>query len=319
MCHSYLTRCALALGAVIALSACDDGPTPPLSDPRGVLLVVQGAGRDAEIYAMRPDGSERRQLTRNTVFDGDPDWSPDGRRIVFVSAQDSTPGAPTRRIEIFVMNANGSGRRRLLEVTDAAYHPRWSPDGGRIAFERYDGDVGQIRPYVMNSDGSNVHLVTSAPGENFSVEWSPDGTRLLFLSNRAPRNWWTMYVMRADGSGEQQLAGDGACPTNVSAPRWSPDGSRIAYTCDAQGGAIYSIRADGTQPTLLSTPTSAPGTAPFFADGGPVWSPDGGQLAFTSRRDGDSHVYVKDMSSGAVSRLTSDGAGYLVAAWGSAP
>lgn len=302
----YVIHRAIALGVIMAIAACGDPFTQPLTDPRGLLLVVRGTGPAAEIYVIRPDGTERRQLTRNAVLDGVPDWSPDGRQIVFVSARDSTPGAPTRRPEIFLMNRDGSGVRRIHETTDVAWHPRWSPDGQRIAFERYDRSVSKFRPYVMNADGSNVQLLSSAPGENFSVEWSPVGTRLLFLSNRPPRFWWTMYVMRVDGSGEQQLAGDSACTTNVSDPRWSPDGSQIAYVCLSNSEpAIYTIRADGTDPVQL--------TAPGW---GPVWSPDGRELAFSSHRDGESHVYVRDMASGAVSRLTSDSADYLVWAWG---
>jgi Tol biopolymer transport system component len=176
----------------------------------------------------------------------------------------------------------------------------------------------------MNSDGSSVRLLTSSPVENFAPQWSPDGTRLLFLSNRAPRNWWTMYVISVDGSGERQLAGDEACPTNVSGPRWSHDGARIAYACDDNRfGGIFTIRADGTQPTLVST--SSPGVVGF--DIGPVWSPDGRQLAFTRfesepgtiNSPGQSfwRVHVVDLSTSAVTRV-SDGPVDVVYAWGAA-
>ena len=313
----------LPASAVFTLAACGDG-TAPLRDPRGVLLVVRGAGKESEIYAMRPDGSESRQLTQNAVFDDDADWSPDGGRIAFVSAQDSTPDAPTRRPEIFVMNADGSGMRRLLETAGTARHPRWSPDGRRIAFVRFDADPGGFRPYLMDSDGSNVRLLTASPAENFSPEWSPDGTRLLFLSNRPPRFWWTMYVISVDGSGERQLASDAACTTNVSGARWSPDGSRIAYACDGQFAGIYTIRADGTEPTLVST--SSPGMA--GTDIGPVWSPDGRRLAFTRLEAGSGPIglpeprrwraYVVDLSTGAVTRVTTDDANDVVHAWGDA-
>ena len=268
---------------------------------------------------MRPDGSESRQLTRNTFFDDDPDWSPDGRRIVLVSAQDSTPGAPTRRPEIFVMNADGSDMRRLLVTAGPARHPRWSPDGSRIAFAAYDAEVRGYRPYVINSDGSNVRLLTSSPVENFSPEWSPDGAQLLFLSNRPPRSWWTMYIIAADGSGERQLAGNAVCATNVSGARWSPDGSRIAYACDDQFGGIFTILADGTQPTPVST-----GTPEGLAkDVGPVWSRNGRQLAFTRIQSQDApsaplrlRVPVTDLSTGAVTPLTGDEADDVVHAWG---
>lgn len=303
--HVCVLPRAIALGLMITLTACGDPPTRSLRDPRGLLLVIRGIGPAAEIHVMRPDGSERRQLTRNTVLDTDPDWSPDGRQIVFVSGRDSTPGAQVRRFEIFLMNADGSGTRRLHETAESAWHPRWSPDGRRITFEQLDRGFG-FRPYVMDSDGSNVQLLSAAPGANFSFEWSPDGSRLLFLSNRLPRYWWTMYLVRADGSGEQQLAGDAACINNVGAATWSPDGVSIAYSCDTEpGGAIYTIRADGTSPVRLSAPGN-----------GPVWSPDARQLAFSSGRDGGYQVYIRDMPSGLVSRVTSDTVASFVAAWG---
>lgn len=305
---------------MIALAGCGDG-AGPRHDARGTLLVVRGSGRASEIYAMRPDGSESRQLTNNAYVDDDPDWSPDGSRIVLVSAQDSTPGAPTRRPEIFVMNADGSDMRRLLVTTGPARHPRWSPDGSRIAFAGYDADVQGYRLYVLNSDGSNVRLLTPSPIENFSPEWSPDGDRLLFLSNRSPRNWWTMYVIASDGSGERQLAGNLACGTNISGARWSPDGSRIAYACDDQFGGIFTLRADGTQPALVSTGS----TSGLARDVGPVWSRDGRQLAFTRRESGSGPsaaprwtVYVTDLSTGVVTRVTPEDVDDVVHAWGPA-
>jgi Tol biopolymer transport system component len=133
-----------------------------------------------------------------------------------------------------------------------------------------------------------------------------------------------MYVILVDGSGERQFAGDAACTTNVGGARWSPDGSRIAYGCDGQFAGIYTIRADGTQPTLVST--SSPGAA--GTDIGPVWSPDGHQLAFTRLEANTGTIgfpeprrwrtYVADLSTGAVTRVTSDDANDVVHAWGAA-
>lgn len=305
----------LAATAILGLGSCGD-PTGPLRDSRGVLLVVRGPfGQAGEIYAMRPDGSEKRRLTRNDVVDTDPAWSPDGRRIAFVSAPDSLPGTPVRRPDIFVMNEDGSGVRRLFQSSRAAWHPRWSPDGRRIAFENYDPVEG-FRVHVMNADGSNVQPIPSVAGENFSPEWSPDGTRILFLSNRPPRGRWTMYIVNADGTGERQLSDDSVCFAHVVSIRWTPDGSRIGYTCDFDG--IFSVRADGTDAHRLIPPAAGYPPQEF----GPIWSPDGSQVAFTSNRGSPVpgrtvwHVFTANAAGSGVKPITSDSEGYTVADWG---
>jgi TolB protein len=313
-------RVAPAVGAwlAICLAACGEGSTSPLNASLG-MLAVSGTGSASEIYVMRPDGSGRRQLTQNAVLDNDPDWSPDGRQIVFISAVDSLPGAPARRRDVYVMNADGSGTHRLFQAADGpgATHPRWSPDGSRISFDSFDATMGGFQPYVMNNDGSNVKLVRAMPGENFGLEWSPDGTRFLFLSNRAPRFVWTMYVMPTDGASDQQLSGNAACASNLGrAAQWSPDGSSIAFSCATSLGSwISTMRADGTALAIVTIPTTE--------DFGPVWSPDGAQIAFASNPGSVggnpvSQVYLINAAGGSVSQITTGNVRNVVNAWRSA-
>jgi Tol biopolymer transport system component len=265
---------------------------------------------------MHPDGSGRRQLTHNTVLDNDPDWSPDGSKIVYISAVDSLPGAPARRRDVFVMNADGSGSHRLFAGADGpgSTHPRWSPDGARISFDSFDASLGGFQPFVMNGDGSNVKLVRAMPGENFGLEWSPDGTRFLFLTNRGPRFLWTLYVMPVDGSSDHQVSGNEACSSNLGrAVQWSPDGSNIAFSCDTNlGSGISTLRSDGTAVTSVTIPSGA--------DFSPVWSPDGSQIAFASNRAGVggnpiAQVFVISAAGGAMLQVTSDPVRQVVNAW----
>lgn len=303
----------LVVAAALAMIACDQGPTIPSIAPEAALLVTQGLGSATELLALRPDGSGRRRLTDNGVAESSPDWSPDGARIVFMSAQVPKAGQQFTLTDVVVMEADGSRLRRLTEETQSAGHPRWSPDGQRILFDRFDAQAGKFRVHVLSSDGTGARPLTSSLTDNFSAEWSPDGASILYLSNRVPRAWWTVYVTRVDGTGERQLAGDEACRYNVDDARWSPNGSRIAYTCsDSYGQGIYVMGADGAGAVRLSAPS---GPQAFSYDFGPVWSPDGGTLAFTSGRGGAFDVYTMPATGGSASRITHDAVDVNVGAW----
>ena len=109
--------------------------------------------RNHEIYVMNADGSGSRRLTHNRAFDGEPAWSPDGRKIAFQSTK-----AIGGNKEIYVMNADGSGKRNLTRNPAKDGRPSWSPDGRRIAFVS-DRD-GRLEAHVMNADGSGQRSLT---------------------------------------------------------------------------------------------------------------------------------------------------------------
>ena len=109
---------------------------------------------------MNSDGSEQRTLGIRGA--GEPAWSPDGEKIAYVT---DIGGEGIRDIneEIYMMNADGSGRTRLTDIPgNDHWPPTWSPDGTRIAFTS-DGTDGYGEIYVMNSDGTGLTKLTDHP------------------------------------------------------------------------------------------------------------------------------------------------------------
>jgi TolB protein len=156
-------------------------------------------------YLISTDGSGARKLPYIPLIAV---WSPDGRQIAFVhnvSTGLPGPGAAGSKddSEIYVMNADGSGTRRLTHNVGYDGEPAWSPDGRKIAFQSTKTIGGNREVYVMNADGSGKRNLTRNPAQDGSPSWSPDGRRIAFVSNRDGR--LEAHVMNADGSGQRSL------------------------------------------------------------------------------------------------------------------
>lgn len=254
-------------------------PLPPEIGNRAVAFVMED-GPDPEIFRINTDGTGRKKLTDNTFSDYNPDWSPDGSKMAFVSNRDTGSGV----FQLYVMDADGANVRRL--TNDTSYmdmNPAWSPDGTRIAFTRYIATAGPGQPFgriaVVDADGSNLVMLAGSGGMDASPSWSPDGSRIAFsgFKNIVVNGTFLgseIYVMNADGTGARQITQPvpGLQSTNNS-PSWSPRDDRIVFM---SRGGIATVNADGTGFRLLKE-------SEWLYD--PFWSPDGSKIVFTGPKD----------------------------------
>lgn len=192
--------------------------------------------QDLYLLALVPSISERR-LTRGFSLDQSATWSPDGRRITYSSNSD-----------IYIMNANGSGRVNITGNRAIDVSPTWSPDGRQIAF--VSDRTGSPKVYVMNSDGSGVRKITSGRYDT-SPSWSPsnDINRIAFV--RVEGSEANIFTVNPDGSDEQRLTRSSG---RNETPSWSPDGHYIAFS-STRGGAkdIYVMYLNGENQKQLTT------------------------------------------------------------------
>lgn len=155
---------------------------------------------DLDIYVMNVDGSGLKQLTHQLGYDGGPWWSPDGKRIVYRAYHPQTPEeiatykdllrqrlVRPNKMDLWIMNADGSDQRQITHLGAASFGPSWTPDGTKIIFasnHHTDPKLGNFDLFLINPDGSGLEQVTTAPTFDGFPMFSPDGKKLVWASNR---------------------------------------------------------------------------------------------------------------------------------------
>jgi TolB protein len=265
--------------STIAFSSTRDNPT-------GNPLLA------GEIYLMNPDGTNPRRLTENTDGDAFAALSPDGKKIVFDSNRNRAEGEPLNIGSLFLMSTDGTEQTLLTRGSSAT----WSPDSKNIAFHASASGTGSpIRTdpgsattdsdiFVANVDDLLVGAeqprnITNSPNIDDDPDWSPDGQKIAFTSHDVlddPRlsNAAEIYVLDADGTGTpERLTYNNE---EERGPAWSPDGTRIVFSCRIGGGTadfeICVMNAEGTDVVQLTNNSVPDLTA--------TWSPDGQQIVF---------------------------------------
>lgn len=306
------SKSTFGLVPTIALTSTRDNPT---ANP---LLA-------AEIYLLDPDGSNPRRLTTNAWGDAFPALSPDGKKIVFDSNRRRLDSEPLNTSDLFVMNTEGTEQVLLTRGSSAT----WSPDSKWIAYHASASGTGlPIKPdpgaatfdsdiFVANVDeliggtATPRNLTQNASRIDDDPAWSPDGQRIVFTSHDVTDNQLNsvtaeVYVMNTDGTGLTRLTFNGE---EERAPSWSPDGTKILFSC-RRGGTDFELclmNADGSGQVQL-TDNTVPELTPTF-------SPDGTKILF-HRAGAMQQLFVMNSNGTGETQLTFPPGFNLLASWG---
>jgi TolB protein len=308
--------------STMPLTASPAGATFPGKNGRiAYRLFFNQHQRWAAIFTMRPDGTGVRQLThpaRGVITEG-PDWSPDGRWLVFFTQRSGRPTPPRHIVRI---RANGTHRTDLTESNcpktprpippDTCFeelNPTWSPNGRRIAFTRIFGacpeycDTDLFDLYTLRADGTHLRQGTNPDPRymDLSMRWAPDGSRLVFTRSDEGRDPTkdAVFTVRVDGTHLRQLT-----PWSMDAGRldWSPDGRWILFRSQTGGhhpSCLWMIHPNGRGLNRIAH------TCGYSWSWG-SFSPNGKEITIgrAPAQGGDADVYVMNVDGTSLKDMT---------------
>ena len=268
---------SIMVGLALILSALPANATFP--GKNGLIVFQAQTAAGIQIYTVRSNGQDLRQITQ---VDSDavlPDWSPDGRQIVFEIDRPNPPFC-----SIAIMNADGS---TIVELTppnanvcenDASF----TPDGSKIVFDRFDPDTNDEAFWSMDRSGNHRQRIGPCCAD---PNVSPNGKRLSFLTNNGQPGGTALFTSRIDGSNLFQVT---PFSFDVAVKQdWAPDGQHLVFTVNGDvlmpgvSANIATIRPDGTDLQFVTHYQG--GTDRAFVGS---YSPDGRWIVFRLNENG---------------------------------
>ncbi|MBD3265171.1 hypothetical protein GF373_00745 [bacterium] len=257
----------------------------PITQTRLAFVNYNKTKRTKEIHLIDYDGW-KESLTQLTYFNSvtiQPDWSPDGKKLSYVSFKDS------QAADCFIQEVATGKVTPFAHFVGTNQTPRWYPSGKQLALSL--SAEGNFEVYRMGLDEKKPKRLTFNPAIDEGPDVSPTGNQIAFISDRigSPK----VYVMDQDGTNQRRIVFlDRKCDT----PMWSPvpvqyqteseSDYRIAFCgfYSSLQSDIFTVRPDGSDPRML---TDEKGDNQH-----PSWSPNGQYIAFASTRTGKSEIYI---------------------------
>jgi Tol biopolymer transport system component len=178
----------------------------------GQIVYTSKASGDLDLWTMRPDGTQKKQLTKTTGYDGGPVFSRDGKKLVWRANYPKTPSEMDRykslladnltapmKMELMVADADGANAKQITNFGCASFAPTFTPDGKRILFasNKQECDSRKFDLYLINIDGTELEQVTNFGGFTAFPEFAPDGKTIVFASDKDAKTPYEFNIFTA--------------------------------------------------------------------------------------------------------------------------
>jgi Tol biopolymer transport system component len=264
----------------------------PVWSPNGNEIAFERGFPDpwnSDVWKISADGSVVTQLTNSPGHQADPQFSPNGTKIIYESGSSGWA-------HVWIMNSDGTSQTPLATEHPMDIYGTWSPDGNKISYEYASNYYMPTSLAIMNPDGSGKTTILTTPNAYQGFQsWSPDSTKIVFGLSTNPTPTWNfensgVYIINIDGSGYAKIANGNirAKKQSWQSQVWSPDGSKIVYFSNDSGNLdIWMMNSDGTGKEQLTTNSGE--------DYWPIFSPDGKRVIFQTKRNGNLDIYAIEL------------------------
>jgi len=274
-----------------------------------------------QVWVVPVGGGAARQFTQGEKNATEPEWSPDGKHLAFLTDREKDGER-----QVWMAWAEGGEAWQVTTHKGGVSGYRFSPDGKKLLLSAQDQpskdeeekkkvkddtlvidqNLKMTHLWLWDMEKKEAKRLTEGEFTTSDARWSPDGTRIAFVTNPTPKaddgdltDNWVLTVATGE---KKKLVENGG---SDQSPRWSPDGKWIAYTTSDSAGGVKQthlnvIAAEGGTPRRL--------TASFELDAGaPVWSRDGKTIYFSSNTRQSIEVFASDVAAGTVKQLSQGG------------